>query len=282
MEKVMTSQELIMLLRLIEDKFGIILGEEKAYLLDSMLDKILSKSSFRSFEELYTQISYRNDPDLIDDIIDALTVNETFWFRDRTPWLIMEELLLSTYITQLREGKLDQVRIWSGACSYGQEPYSIAMSIDHYLKCHDIQDINLSHFEILATDLSHTVLKKAQVGAYDSISIHRGLDDANRETYFKNEGKIWRINDNIRNAVTFAQLNLIKDFFPYNKYDIIFFRNVLIYFSEQQKSEVMDKIKDALRLGGTLFIGSSELLVNDSPHFNLAQHKNGNYFRKIF
>lgn len=275
----MTSQELILMQSLIKDKFGILLAEEKVHALHGKLGKILSKSSLRSLEELYTQVSYRNDDELIDDIIDAITVNETFWFRDRTPWLIMEEILLPTYITEIREGKRSIVSIWSGACSYGQEPYSIAMCIDRYLKSHDIHDLDLSHFEILATDLSRTVLDRAQMGAYDNISIQRGLDEVNRLEYFKNDGKYWRINDEIRNAVKFHQLNLVKEFFPRNKYDIIFFRNVLIYFSDEQKIEMMGKIKDTLKPGGTLFIGSSELFADHKPSFSMEQHKNGIYFR---
>jgi len=277
--KVLTSKEISMIQKLIEDRFGIFLEEEKTYLLDNKLSKILSKSSLGSFEELYTQICHRNNPELIDDIIDAITVNETFWFRDRTPWFIMEEILLPTYIAEFREGKRDLVRIWSGACSYGQEPYSIAMSIDRYLKHHNIHELNLSHFEILATDISRTVLQRAKMGVYDNISIQRGLDEANRLEYFKNDGKIWSINDKIRNAVRFEQINLIQESFPSKRFDIIFFRNVLIYFSDKQKKEMMCKIKDVLRPGGTLFIGSSELFEDHKPNFSMAQYKNGIYFR---
>jgi chemotaxis protein methyltransferase CheR len=277
---VTTSKEFMMMQRFIEDRCGIFSGEEKTYLLESKLTKMLSESSFGSLEELCAKICHWNDPKLIDNIIDAITVNETFWFRDKTPWLIMEDILLPNYINEFREGKRDRVRIWSSACSYGQEPYSTAMCIDHYLKSHNIHDINLSHFEILATDISRTVLRAAHLGKYDNISIGRGLDDAYRFEYFKNEGRVWGISDKIRIAVRFQQLNLLKEFFPCEKFDIIFLRNVLIYFSDKQKKEMMGKIKDALRPGGTLFIGSSELLTDHNLNFSIAQHKNGIYFRK--
>jgi chemotaxis protein methyltransferase CheR len=180
---------------------------------------------------------------------------------------------------ELREGKRDKVRIWSAACSYGQEPYSIAMCIDHYLQCHDIHDLSLSHFEIFATDISRTVLQTAQIGRYDNISIQRGLDDTYRLKYFKNEGRIWSLNDEIRNGVRFQQFNLINEFFPCCKFDIIFFRNVLIYFSDKLKKEMMSKIKASLSPGGILFIGSSELFMDHDLNFSMAQHKNGIYFR---
>lgn len=278
MGNVITSNQFILLQTLIEERFGIFLGEEKTYLLDNKLAKILSKSKLKSFEEFYTQISYTNDSKLLDDIIDAITVNETFWFRDKTPWLIMEDILLPYYINELRERKRDIIRIWSGACSYGQEPYSIAMCINSYLRCHNIQDINISHFQILATDISRTVIQSAQRGVYDNVSVQRGLDDANRLEYFKNEGKIWSINDRIKNAVRFQQLNLIKES-PCNEFDIIFLRNVLIYFSEKQKKELLFKIQDALRPEGILFIGSSELLDDHKQFFSMLHHKDGIYFR---
>lgn len=277
--KVTTSKEFIMLQQLIEERCGIFLEEEKAYMLENKLTRMLSEPGFRSLEELYAQICCWNNPELIDSIIDAITVNETFWFRDKTPWLILEDILLPAYIIKIREGELDRVRIWSAACSYGQEPYSIAMCIDHYLKCHDIRDINLDHFEILATDISCTVLRTARMGRYDNISIQRGLDDAYKSEYFRNEGRVWNINNEIRNAVRFQQFNLIKESFPYNKFDIIFLRNVLIYFSDKQKKEVMGKIKYALRPAGSLFIGSSELLTDYDLNLSIVEHKNGVYFK---
>jgi chemotaxis protein methyltransferase CheR len=276
---VTTSKEFMMMQRFIEDRCGIFLGEEKTYLLESKLTKILAESTFVSFEELYAQICCWNDTELIDNIIDSITVNETFWFRDKTPWLIIEDILLPMYIMECREGKRDKIRIWSAACSYGQEPYSIAMCIDHYLECHGILDLNLSHFEILATDISRTVLQMAQAGRYDNISVLRGLDDTYKLKYFKNEGRIWVLNDKIRNAVRFQQFNLIKEFFPYYGSDIIFFRNVLIYFSDKLKKEMMGKIKASLRPGGALFIGSSELFTDHNLNFSKEQHNNGVYFR---
>ena len=273
------SKEYIMMQRFIEDKCGIYLGEEKAYLLESRLSRMLAESAFESFEELYAQICTWNDPVMIDEIIDSITVNETFWFRDRTPWMIMEELLLPAYIMELREGKREKVRIWSAASSYGQEPYSTAMCIDHYLTANGICDLKLDRFEIYATDISHTVIQMAKSGRYDNISIQRGLEDAYRTAYFRNEGRVWTLDEKIRNAVKFRQFNLINEFASFPKFDIIFFRNVLIYFSEKLKEAMMVKIRAALCPEGTLFIGSSELFTDSGAGFIMAQHKNGVYFK---
>lgn len=279
MEKVMTSKEFIAIRRFIEDKCGIFLGEEKSYLLESKLVKILAESALESFEQLYVQICSWNDPDIIDNIIESITVNETFWFRDKTPWLILEDILLPTYIKEYREGTRDKVLIWSAACSYGQEPYSIAMCIDQYLEKQGIHDMNLNDFEIHATDISRTVLQMAETGRYDNISIQRGLEDFYKLKYFKNEGRIWTINEKMKTAVCFKQFNLINEFISYDKFDIIFFRNVLIYFSDALKKKMMAKIKASLRSEGTLFIGSSELLPDYDMNFIMAQHKNGIYFK---
>lgn len=273
------SKEFTMMQRFIEDRCGISLGDEKAYLLESKLARILAESSFGSFEELYAQICTWKNPDMIDDIIDSITINETFWFRDKTPWLILEELLLPMYIMELRDGKRGRARIWSAACSYGQEPYSIAMCIDHYLESYGIRDIKLDRFEIYATDISHTVLQMAKNGRYDNISIQRGLEEPYRSTYFRNEGRIWTLNEKIRNAVRFQQFNLLNEFFSFGIFDIIFFRNVLIYFSDKLKKEMMVKIKASLCPGGVLFIGNSELFTDYSTNYIADQHKNGTYFR---
>ena len=133
MENRIVSKEFLMIQKFIEDKCGIALGEEKAYLLESKLSKMLAESSFLSFDELYRKICYLNDPEIVDSVIDAITINETFWFRDKTPWYILEDLLLPGFIQELRDGKREKIRVWSAACSYGQEPYSVAMCINNYL-----------------------------------------------------------------------------------------------------------------------------------------------------
>ncbi|PKM77033.1 MAG: chemotaxis protein CheR [Firmicutes bacterium HGW-Firmicutes-15] len=271
------SKEFLMIQKLIEDKCGIVLGQEKAFLLESKLSKMLEESDFMSFDDLYRKICYWNDPEIVDLVIEAVTIKETFWFRDKTPWQILEELLLPTYIKELRDGSRDKVRIWSAACSYGQEPYSVAMCIDNYLEREGFMDIKLSSFEILATDISRTALQTAEAGIFDNISILRGLDDHYKYRYFQNKGRIWRIDDRIKESIQFRQFNLINEFFE--KFDLIFFRNVLMYFSERLKKEMLNKINMSLDPHGIFFIGSSELLNDYNLYFSMEHYKNGIYFK---
>ena len=273
------SKEFLMIQKLIEDKCGIVLGQEKAFLLESKLSKMLAESSSLSFDDLYRKICYGNNHEVVEIVIEAVTIKETFWFRDKAPWQILEELLLPIYIKELREGKRHKVRIWSAACSYGQEPYSVAMCIDNYLEREGVIDIKLSDFEILATDISKAALQTAEAGTFDNISILRGLEDHYKYKYFQNQGRIWRIDDRIKNSICFKQFNLINEFLYFEKFDLILFRNVLMYFSERLKKEMLNKISKSLDPQGVLFIGSSELLNDYNSCFLMEHYKTGVYFK---
>ncbi|HYE82407.1 MAG TPA: protein-glutamate O-methyltransferase CheR [Clostridia bacterium] len=274
------SMEFAMVQRFIEEICGIALGEEKAYLLESKLARLLVEFGASSFEELYIKLCSTKDPYLVDSVIDAVTINETFWFRDKTPWYIIEDILLPAFLAELRDGKREKARIWSAACSYGQEPYSTAMCIDSFLNRMGAADISSEAFEILASDISKDVLRMAEAGNFDNISVSRGLEDDYKFRYFRNEGRIWRLDEDIKRRVSFRQFNLVDRCFPYGQFDIIFCRYVLIYFSEKYKKEVMNRITDSLKPGGVLFIGSSELFEDYSRCYTMERYKNGIYYRK--
>lgn len=275
----LTSKEFLLLQKIIEDRCGILLGEEKAYLIESRLSKLLIDYGFSSFEELYFKLYKDNDTALTEKVIDAITTNETLWFRDKSPWEILGKVLLAQFIKEIREGKRFKVRIWSAASSTGQEPYSTAMYIDNYLSQNMITDVTLSHFEIIATDISQTVLQVAKTGKFDSISIMRGLDETYKSKYFINEGRVWTLNEKIRKAVTFQQFNLQNSFLMLGKFDVIFLRYVVIYFSEKLKQEIFTKVFNALNKNGVLFIGSSELYPNHKDSFDMEYFNNSVYYR---
>ncbi|MCX7841950.1 MAG: protein-glutamate O-methyltransferase CheR [Clostridia bacterium] len=275
----LTSKEFKLIQKFIQEKCGIAIGEEKAYLIESRLSKLLVDSNLSSFEELYQKIAVGGDQGITEQVIDALTTNETLWFRDKTPFEIIDNVLMPQYIKELREGLKTSIRIWSAACSTGQEPYSIAMCIDNHLARKGIADINLSNFRILATDISKTVLQVARMGRYDSISIMRGMENGYRDRYFKNEGRVWCLDERIKSSVHFQQFNLQNSFVLMGKFDLILCRNVIIYFSEQLKREVMVKIAGALNPDGKLIIGSSELFPDYRDYFILEQYNNGVYYR---
>ena len=276
----LSSNEFTVMKKYIEEKCGILLGEEKAYLIESRLSKLLISSGLSSFSEFYSKIIKQDDKNMAEKVIDAITTNETSWFRDKIPWIILEEVLLPKYIKQIRNGEKSKIRIWCAACSTGQEPYSISMCIDHFLNKNGIKDITFDDFEILATDISSTVLQIAKMGRYDSISIMRGLDQTYKNKYFEIQGRVWLIDEKIKNAVRFKAFNLQNSFLLLGKFDIIFCRYVMIYFSKIFKEEMLRKIAGALEHEGLLFIGSSELLNNKEEYFEKNYYQNNLYYRK--
>lgn len=275
----LSTKEFTLMKKFIEEKCGIAIGEEKAYLIESRLTKLLIDSGLSNFEELYLKISQNSDPGTAEKVIDAITTNETLWFRDKSPWHILEDILLPVYIQELRQGKKSVIRIWSAASSTGQEAYSTAICIDNYLFKHGISDIKLSNFEIFATDISTTVLHIARMGKFDSISIMRGLDSNYKEKYFVNEGRVWSINDKIKSIVRFQQFNLQNSFLLFGKFDLIFCRYVIIYFSDMLKKQILNKMANALNPQGIFMIGSSEIFNNYQELYDMLEYNNGVYYR---
>jgi len=264
----------------IKDRCGIQIPEDKAYLIESRLAKLLAEYSAKSFTDLYHMLcDHRNNNELTEKVIDAITINETQWFRDKTPWRILEDILLPVYVKELREKKRSRVRIWSAACSTGQEPYSTAMCINNYLSRRGVDDIGLFDFEILATDISQAALQIARIGRYDNISAMRGLDDTYRNRYLKREGQVWVIDERLKKAVSFQQFNLCKSFLLLGQFDIIFCRYVTIYFFEEFKKEVLRKMASALNPKGVLFLGNSEIFSEPGEDFVVEEYKGGVYYR---
>lgn len=263
----------------IESQCGILLGENKAYLIETRLSGLLQDTGICSFDSLCSMIGNNRVPlELSEKIVDAITTNETLWFRDKTPWTILEEVLMPGFIDDLRSGRKNRIRVWSAGCSTGQEPYSIAMAIGNYLEQGGIRDISLKDFEILATDISYPALAEAEAGVFDSISVTRGLSGLNRVKYFKCEKERWRIDQKIRNAVHFRWFNLQNSFSVLGQFEIIFCRYVLIYFSNSLKSRIHEQMAECLHRKGTLFIGSSELYPEYDRYFEMKNYKDGIYY----
>lgn len=262
----------------ISKQCGIDIPEDKAYLVETRLSRLLADSHFSSFEELYSDILLHNDPVQAEKIIDAITTNETSWFRDKTPWNILEDIYLPKFIEEIRCGRKSKIRIWSAAASTGQEIYSTAMCVDSWLKRHSIHDIGLQHFEFVATDISKTVLRMAQNARYDAISIMRGLDAAYKANYFVKNGAVWTLNEQIRSAVTFRHFNLQGSFILLGTFDVIFCRYVMIYFSDALKREMSDKLRMSLYPDSPLFLGASELYSDIDRNFSRSHYGNGSYY----
>ena len=273
----LTRQEFDLFRGYIESESGISLDDEKAYLLENRLKFLLNKYESHSFGDLFQKVKAGKHPLLKIEVIDAITTNETLWFRDSGPYKILQDVFLPKMVEEVAKGK-PRIRIWSAACSTGQEPYSIAITINEFCN-HSNQDIlKPSHIEILATDISKNAIETSRLGAYDKLSVSRGMPDELLSRYFKQNQNLWIIDPNLKKNIEFREFNLKNDFSPLGTFDIIFCRNVAIYFSSDFKKNLFHKLRMALRPGGFFFLGSSETLSYYSNEFNLKEHNKYNYY----
>ena len=264
----------------INEKCGISIPPEKAYLIETRLAKIMLDAGAETFGELHKIVSSAPDSPLHQKIINAITTNETKWFRDALPWKLMEEKLLPELVGRLREGTKNRVRIWCAAVSSGQEVYSTVMCVDDYLKKNGVIGISLADFEFFATDISSDVLEIAKKGRYDKISIMRGLDERYRDRYFTENGSAWDLDPGIRDAVRFMKFNLQDSYLHFGHFDIIFCRYVLIYFSDRSKREIAKKLSESLADNGTLFTGNYVLYDLFRDDFDTNDYGNLTYYTK--
>ncbi|MFP4380058.1 MAG: CheR family methyltransferase [Candidatus Sumerlaeia bacterium] len=277
MTATLSPQEFEQLRAFIEKTCGILVGKEKAYLIESRLSSMLPETGCETYGELYNKLKNGADPNLLDKIVDRMTTNETLWFRDNHPFRIFEEVLLPQYAQEAAAGKRFRIRLWSSASSTGQEPYSLAMVfLEAQAKNPALKKIKL---EIIASDISTTALRIAMMGRYDSISINRGLPVNYRNKYFKAEGRVHVLSDEVKKMVTLKKMNLQKDFSSLGKFDIIFCRNVAIYFSDEFKKDLFARFKRSLNPSGYFFLGASESLSAYSQEYEMLEHMRGIYYR---
>ena len=275
-----SEKEFLLFREYIMKHSGISIAPEKSYLIETRLSKLMTDSGTDSFSDFYEYIMSMKDPLMPQKIINAITINETSWFRDDAPWMILENILLPKLIDELTKGNRTQVRIWSAAASTGQEIYSTAMCIDNYLRKEEIKGVDLSDFEFFATDISSHVLDIAKKGRYNSISIKRGLSYYYKTEYFVEDDAAWDIAPKIKNAVKFERFNLQNSYYALGKFDIIFCRYVLIYFSDSQKKEVIAKMHDALNENGVFFTGNYALYDMFTDNYNANYYGNLTYYTK--
>lgn len=271
MIKELTADEYLRFRQFLEKNSGITLGVGKEYLVNSRLRRMMEREGLGSFSELLSTVE-RNRI-LQEKVVDAMTTNETLWFRDDHPYRIFREKLLPELAAQRKP-----LKIWSAACSTGQEPYSLSIEIEEYKKRHPGQ---LAMGErILATDISTTALDAAKDGTYQQLAIRRGMTDNYLKSYFDetDDGR-WRIRQNIRNRVEFRIQNLQQSFTLLGKFDIIFIRNVLIYFSADLKQDILQRMHASLNPGGYLMLGASEAMNNLGDYFEMVQCHPGIVYR---
>lgn len=264
------APEYVLMTRYIEEHCGIHLEKDKEYLIESRLSDLMAETGCRSFQEFHFKA--RTDPtgQLRDRIIDAMTTNETSWFRDGSVWEYLETAAVPDLLD--RAARTGTVRIWSAAAATGQEAYSLLMLLDEAARRRGTPSL-LDRIEILATDISTTALATAVAGRYDAIAINRGLSEEKRRKYFTQEGPSWVFDERLRGRVRFKKFNLQDPFvFPY-RFDLILCRYVSIYFSESFKRAMFAKLADVLKPGGALILGATESLREFSAEFDITYYK---------
>ncbi|MCO4781320.1 MAG: protein-glutamate O-methyltransferase CheR [Candidatus Cloacimonetes bacterium] len=264
---------------LLEKTCGIHLEPNKDYLLETRLSDLAIQEGCDTFGQLYQKIQ-SNRVTLLPKVIDLMTTNETYWFRDDRLWNYLRETLVPQLLEDLASGKKSSLRIWSAAASTGQEAYSFNILIHDYLNKIGKQYL-LSKISIIGTDVSSTALFLAKTARYNSFSMNRGLTEDQKNKYFtKVKPTTWKLNDELKKQIEFKTFNLMDPFTSFGEFDLILCRNVLIYFSKACKTEIMKKFSKRLHLDGTFILGSSETTLGYSNSFK-TQNNNGAIVYKL-
>jgi chemotaxis protein methyltransferase CheR len=254
---------------------GIALDDSKGYLLEGRLGSLVEELGCNSYGDLVTRAQSEAGGVLRHRIIDAITTGETLFFRDAAPFELLRHKILPELVDRrTRPGRKTLIRIWSAACSTGQEVYSAAIVLRETL-------LHLERFEVrlLGTDISDQAIAKASRGLYSEIEISRGLNDEKLSRYFVKAGDQWRIRDEIRAMATFRTINLMSDFSALGRFDIIFCRNVAIYFNDRDRIGLFSRLEHALERDGYLVIGAMESLNTICPQLEPKRHLRSIYYQ---
>lgn len=251
-------------------KSGILLAADKSYLVESRLAPIARRSGHENVADLINAIRRAPSGPLALEAVDAMTTNETFFFRDKTPFDNFNETVMPAMLEARRTKR--KLRIWCAAASTGQEPYSLAICLNE-MKA----KMTGWNVEIIGTDLSTEALNKAKEGRYSQFEVQRGLPINLLLKYFTQDGENWKVNDSLKQNITYKPLNLLDNFSSLGKFDIIFCRNVLIYFDPQTKKNILDRLARTLEPDGFLALGAAETVVGISDQFKPIPQKRGLY-----
>ena len=244
---------------LVQSEAAISLPKGKEYLVEARLLPLARDTGLGSLPALVAELRLEDNGELRRRVVDAMTTNETSWFRDRAPFEALSGEVLDRLVPARRGQRA--VRVWSAGCSSGQEPYSIAMSVADRLTAAGLG------LDLLATDLSEEMLARGRAGRYTDFEMKRGLPPERREQHFTRVEDSWQISDELRSMVTFQHLNLAAPFPPLRSMDVVFLRNVLIYFDPCTKARVLDEVWRLLAPDGYLFLGAAETTINVDARF---------------
>jgi chemotaxis protein methyltransferase CheR len=254
--------------KLLKERSGLDLSADKQYLVESRLIPLARKAELPGIAELVGKIK-AGSAALTAEVVEAMTTNETFFFRDKIPFDHLRESILPALV-QARASRRS-LRIWCAASSTGQEPYSIAMCVKEFA------GLAGWRVEIVATDLSQEVLEKSKAGIYSQFEVQRGLPIQMLVKYFTQTGELWQLKADLRAMVQHRQLNLLQDFSHLGTFDVIFCRNVLIYFDQDTKVAVFDRLARMVEADGVLLLGAAESVVGISDAFKPYPERRGVY-----
>ncbi len=267
--------DMLLLCDVIRDLCGIAINERKTYLIENRLSEIAESAECKTFGDLARKLSRRDSADLATEVVNAIATGETLFFRDRSPFEVLTHKAIPDIIARKAQSpNTKQIRIWSAACSTGQEPYSIAMTLRDA-----IPDINNRDVSIVATDISSDSIRYARNGQYRQFEIDRCMTPELLEKHFDPVGKHWKIKDTIRSMVSFQQLNLTQPFLSLGFFDIVFARNVAIYFEKDIRDDLFYRIAESIESNGFLFVGSLESLAPLGEQFMPCTYGNTVFYQ---
>jgi chemotaxis protein methyltransferase CheR len=256
--------------RCLKDRSGLVLSADKQYLVESRLLPVARKAGLANMGELVRELMLGRDDTLMTAVVEAMMTNETFFFRDKIPFDQFRSTIMPALIAARRNSRT--IRIWCAAASTGQEPYSLAMCL-HAMQ-HEIAGWRI---ELVATDLSNDVLEKARQGIYSQFEVQRGLPIQLLIKHFTQVGELWQIAPELRAMVKYRQFNLLTEFAQFGLFDVIFCRNVLIYFDLQTKVDVLNRLARVTASDGYLVLGAAETVVGLVDSFKVMTDNRGLY-----
>lgn len=266
----MRVEDFDLLATLLKQRSGLVLSKDKSYLLETRLMPVARKHGHKGLDELAQVVRSQRNEQLLNDITEAMTTNESLFFRDTKPFDLFKNLLLPKLMETRATTK--RIRIWSAASSSGQEPYSLAMMLKE-----DAAKLAGWRIEILATDISVEMLDKAKAGLYTQFEVQRGLPVQYLVKYFKQNGDKWQLDPAIRSMVQFREFNLLQPPAALGSFDVVYCRNVLIYFDQQTKGQVLDGVAKQMPKDGALFLGGAETVLGVTDSFKPVQGQRGIY-----
>jgi chemotaxis protein methyltransferase CheR len=266
----MTPQDYEYLQKLLKTRSGLVLSSEKHYLVESRLLPVARRNGLFNLTGLVAKLRGPAAEPLIVEVVEAMTTNESFFFRDKLPFELFRDAIMPALLSARTASR--RIRIWCAAAATGQEPYSLAIALKEMGKA-----LRGFRIEIVATDLSTEVLEKARSGIYSQFEVQRGLPALMLIKYFSQVGEAWQIAPEIRGMVKFMPLNLLNDFSHLGRFDLVLCRNVLIYFDQATKIAVLERIAGVTERDGFLVLGGAETVVGLTDCFKPIPDKRGVY-----